>query len=799
MLRLSYSQLNCFLSCKRQYYHKYVLKLKEKDEETKWADFGKAMHEVLEEFYNKSNINWQDNILIKWKKYKLEERMKFDVFKVCVINGLSLNFTPDKIEEKMFLRIGEDQFVGYLDIVDTVNDIILDWKSSTFTKDKIKDYKEQLICYSYLYYRKNNRYPKQARIFFNKVNKEIIFNISDNPGELIITKEEILGFEDFVINTSKEIKKLINTLKNGNHWPQNLEACHPFCGYKYVCHEDTEHFKYKIVIKNGYGFLEGNITPLLLTGIDLETKFDLPNKYFIQKSIIEKCEREGRKIPANIKDIGTVRLFNKIHRMFPLGFLNKVKRILKDYSEYNKKILSLEIEDLRAPDIKIETPNKLITNKELRPYQIEAIESFLYNNCLGFLEIATGGGKTLVTAELIRCLKVKTLWIIDKKELLHQTKEEFENVLGFEMGIIGDGEFELKDVTLATIQSLYSRLNYESYLLTFKKNIIKEEFKQYIEDKIDKNNPKYKVLYDHAFENFVHNHNYTEDEKIAIMEKENHYKQRKEEIKKYLSSISFAIVDESHHSASETYQEVFKELKNTRYRLGTTATAKRDDGTEMIMFSLLGDVVYKISSEELIKLGYLVKPKIYFIPLPETEGNSDDLKYHEDYDLNIANNENRDNIIKQIAELALENNKKVLIITKLVEKHGKELDKKIEKAKYIHGSLDSETRKQYMSDFKSQKSGILMATINIASEGLDIPDLDIIINASGNKSDVKSIQALGRILRIFADKKTAVYIDFVDVGKYTKEHSYNRMDILKKESHNVEILQQENINIEIFK
>ena len=87
--------------------------------------------------------------------------------------------------------------------------------------------------------------------------------------------------------------------------------------------------------------------------------------------------------------------------------------------------------------------------------------------------------------------------------------------------------------------------------------------------------------------------------------------------------------------------------------------------------------------------------------------------------------------------------------------------------------------------FKACKSGILIMTQSIAAEGLDIPDLDIIINAAANKGDVKSIQVLGRVLRIFGGKSEAKYIDFVDAGYHTSGHSLQRMEAFRKQGHTV--------------
>lgn len=708
MMRFSHSQLKLKKGCDRAYFYKYIMKLKEKEVETKWVDFGKAMHSVLEELYSKKNIDWQQNILDKWKEFKLEGRMDYNSFRTHVINGIMLNPNLTSVEKKIFLRIkNKYHFVGFLDIVDFDNDTILDWKSGTYSADKADDYKEQLVCYSYLYYRYTGRFPKKVSLFFNKTGKKVDYIIGTD-----ISQKEILDYEDFVLKVGDEIELKKALGLHEKHWPQNFNSCF-FCGYKYMCNSKENEMNFRIIIKNNFCFLEGNTSSFLLEGIDRATKFDLPNKFRIQKAIQER--NDGRR-PANYNDIGTIHLFHKTHKMFSLGLLNKIKKLLEDYCNHIGKNLKLEIVDLREREVLNKKlgimPEKLITDKELRDYQIEAIEAYIHSGGLGYIEAATGSGKTMLTAEIIRILDTPTLWIIDKKELLYQTKKEFEKFLGIEIGVIGDGEYNPKDITIATIQTLNSKLS---------------------------------------------------------------------ELKEYLHGINFAIVDEGHHASAESYQKVFKELRNTKYRLGTTGTAKRDDGTAPIMFSLIGDIIYKISAEELIAKGYLIKPNVVFY---EVHGNGKAFEYHDDYKISVSENPYRNILIKKI--LRENEGKKILIIAKLVEGHGEVL-KELLKVPYIHGSLDSETRKKYMEDFKSQSSGVLMATASIASEGLDIPDLDIIINASANKSDVKSIQALGRILRKIEGKSTAKYIDFIDTGKHTKGHSEGRMEALEKEGHEINI------------
>jgi superfamily II DNA or RNA helicase len=92
-----------------------------------------------------------------------------------------------------------------------------------------------------------------------------------------------------------------------------------------------------------------------------------------------------------------------------------------------------------------------------------------------------------------------------------------------------------------------------------------------------------------------------------------------------------------------------------------------------------------------------------------------------------------------------------------------------------------------MEDFREGKINVLIGTLSIFAEGIDIPDLDVIINASGNKGDVKSIQVLGRVLRTFKEKNEALYYDFLDRGVHTRKHSHKRIKILQKQGYEIKI------------
>ena len=59
-----------------------------------------------------------------------------------------------------------------------------------------------------------------------------------------------------------------------------------------------------------------------------------------------------------------------------------------------------------------------------------------------------------------------------------------------------------------------------------------------------------------------------------------------------LSKYGMIIVDEVHHVAAKTFEQVIK--SSTAKRIyGLTATPKRSDGNEKIIFKTIGDIVYE--------------------------------------------------------------------------------------------------------------------------------------------------------------------------------------------------------------
>jgi len=104
----------------------------------------------------------------------------------------------------------------------------------------------------------------------------------------------------------------------------------------------------------------------------------------------------------------------------------------------------------------------------LRDYQMDAIKALL-NAGRGVAKMATNAGKTEVMAALLKAYDSKAVVVVHRKELLYQTADRFRNRLGMEVGMIGDGVCLPSKITVAMVQTLYSK---PDLLTLFDNNVV---------------------------------------------------------------------------------------------------------------------------------------------------------------------------------------------------------------------------------------------------------------------------------------------------------------------------------------
>jgi len=249
----------------------------------------------------------------------------------------------------------------------------------------------------------------------------------------------------------------------------------------------------------------------------------------------------------------------------------------------------------------------------------------------------------------------------------------------------------------------------------------------------------------------------------------------RKEFKDYnFDKFEMVIVDEAHHAHSSSYQEILKKFKSF-YRYGLTATPHELWTKEeyMKVTALLGPIVAKVSYQELEEEGYVACPIVCICNILHKKENKNWNSIYRNW---IVRNYERNRLVAEIAKKLASCNKSVLIQVALIE-HGEEIKKFLEEAELVKGSTPDEVQLNIKEALKQKKTKIVIST-TVWKEGVDIPSLDCVINATGKKSRISTIQSVGRALRPKEGK--AIIIDFMDRNqKYLEEHSFERLKIYK--------------------
>ena len=126
--------------------------------------------------------------------------------------------------------------------------------------------------------------------------------------------------------------------------------------------------------------------------------------------------------------------------IIPRGCNRIVAEIMGDVEYYDQRSPGVPLAELPALPFK------------LRDYQSAAARQMKRKH-QGVIIIPCGGGKTVVAVDAISRIGSTTIIMVHTLDLLSQWKEVLKKA-GIETGEIGNGKFEIKPITIATIQTL---------------------------------------------------------------------------------------------------------------------------------------------------------------------------------------------------------------------------------------------------------------------------------------------------------------------------------------------------------
>jgi len=247
---------------------------------------------------------------------------------------------------------------------------------------------------------------------------------------------------------------------------------------------------------------------------------------------------------------------------------------------------------------------------------------------------------------------------------------------------------------------------------------------------------------------------------------------------KLQNDYAIVMFDECHRtSAAEKFYQLGLSLPQV-YRFGLSATPwRRIRGEEIKIEAVVGPTIFEVRADDLIREKFLAKPRFEIITY-ESSMPSFSERYKELYEDLIMNNDERNRaIVKKAVELAKKGHR-VLIDVKRIE-HGKILKEMLEregiKAEFL--SSKSPNRWEILEAFKSGEIPVLISTL--LKEGVDIPEISAIILAGGGKSDIMTIQTIGRALRQ-KERMKAVIVDVQDDDPLLFTHFIERQKALKQ-------------------
>ncbi len=232
--------------------------------------------------------------------------------------------------------------------------------------------------------------------------------------------------------------------------------------------------------------------------------------------------------------------------------------------------------------------------------------------------------------------------------------------------------------------------------------------------------------------------------------------------------FAFIIVDEGHHAQAPSFREVIEYFKHEK-TLCMTGTPDRAD--ELDIRDLYGEEVVNLTIEEGIASGWLT-----------------DVEYHVLSD--GLDKKALERLFKEVVtekrKISLAQINKRLFVKKrdeeqirIIKKHTKNWQKKciifcenihhvrtfakgLEKGAYVtfHSENSTKTNTRHLNEFKNTDVNVILS-VDKFNEGIDIPDVEVIVFLRATDSNTVYRQQLGRGLRKKPGKHKVVVLDFV--------------------------------------
>lgn len=244
-------------------------------------------------------------------------------------------------------------------------------------------------------------------------------------------------------------------------------------------------------------------------------------------------------------------------------------------------------------------------------------------------------------------------------------------------------------------------------------------------------------------------------------------------------SFGFVILDESHRCPSREFSKALAKI-NCPYMLGLSATPNRKDGLTKVLKWFIGDIIFQrkgksASNSTVERYVYDCGDEAYAAELSGYYGKLNSAGMIN----NIAFYIPRTKFIIQKVEECVTQERQILILSDRREML-KDLENMLNEKQITNGYYIGGMKQASLEE--SSKKTVILATFQMAAEGLDIATIDTIILGTP-KTDIE--QAVGRIrpkVGVVA-KNTPLVIDIVDDFSMFSRQADKRYSFYKKKNY----------------
>ena len=248
-----------------------------------------------------------------------------------------------------------------------------------------------------------------------------------------------------------------------------------------------------------------------------------------------------------------------------------------------------------------------------------------------------------------------------------------------------------------------------------------------------------------------------------------------DEIDPIIEQYGMVIMDECHHGAAQTVEDVIGSAK-AKYVYGLTATPKREDGLEKKVFMQFGPIRFRYTAKERAEkqgIDHFVYPRFTRLV------SASHLKVNEANRAVIECESRNEQIIADV-ENCIQNGRTPLVLTKYKE-HAELLYQRLQgKADHVYllqGGGSRKTKDEMRIQMRSipdAESIVLVAIDKYIGEGFNFPRLDTMMLTMPAAAEGNIEQFAGRLHRDYETKTEVIIYDYVDSHIRVLEKMYHK-------------------------